>query len=49
LIFTKSKEKGQRTIKWVAFLEALAQCAAVLGTTFEEVADTVIQSGEPQR
>ena len=49
LIFTKCKEKGQRTIKWVAFLEALAQCAAVLGSTFEEVADTVIESGEPQR
>ncbi|MDB0053409.1 EF-hand domain-containing protein [bacterium] len=49
LIFTKSKEKGQRMIKYVAFLEALAQCAATLGVTFQEVADTVIESGPPKR
>ena len=49
LIFTKCKEKGQRTIKWVAFLEALAHCAATSGKTFEEVADMVIEAGEPQK
>ena len=48
LIFTKAKEKGMRTIKFVAFLEALAQCAAVLDTTFEEVADTVLGAGAPK-
>ena len=48
IIFTKSKEKGQRTIKWTAFLNALAQVAGVLGKTFEEVADSIIEAGPPK-
>ena len=49
ILFTKSKEKGQRTIKWVQFLEALALCAGALGKTFEEVADAVMEAGPPKK
>ena len=47
IIFTKVKAKSARKIKYDEYLSGLAQAAATLGITFEELAEKLTAKGPP--